>query len=112
MCREIYGDEITEQRCVDAAPSNDKLTVGEDNSSSAGASGGSQGALLVVWCIKTVYSDFVFSEEIFYLFDAEIIEFIFVLWETCVYLIMFDVCFLWVIIFQNVLIASCNLFNL
>lgn len=112
MCREIYGDEIIEQRCVDAAPCNDKLTVGEDNSSSAGASGGSQGALLVVWCIKTVYSDFVFSEEIFYLFDAEIIEFIFVLRETCVYLIMFDVCFLWVIIFQNVLIASCNLFNL
>lgn len=81
MCSEIYGDEIIEQRCVGAAPSNDKLTVDDDNSSSAGASGGSQGALLVVCGTKTVHSDFMFSEEIFYLFDAEIIELIFVLWK-------------------------------
>lgn len=78
MCSGIYGDEIIEQRCVGAAPSDDKLTVGEDNSSSAG---GSQGALLVVCGTKTVHSDFTFSEEIFYLFDAGMIELIFVLWK-------------------------------
>lgn len=55
------------------------FTVDEDNSSSAGASEGFQGALLVVGCIKTVFSDFIFSEEIFDLLDAEIMELIFVI---------------------------------
>lgn len=54
MCSEIYGNEVIE-RCIDTAPSNYKLMVGEDNSSSAGASESSQGALLAVESIKTVY---------------------------------------------------------
>lgn len=56
------------RRHVDVGPSNGlKLTVDEDPRGSTDASEGSQKCSvdnLEVWCIKTMYSDFVFSVEI------------------------------------------------